>query len=85
MINRIIHKLRKMVIRLLPLDLQARMAGVNIGESTWVASRFWSSEPYLITIGKHCQITAGVLIHTHGGGKHCEMKYLTLIVLGKSP
>ncbi len=54
-------------MRLLPLDKQARIAGVVVGEGTWGNSHFWSSEPYLITIGKHCQITSGVLIHTHGG------------------
>lgn len=66
MIKRIINKLENMAMRLLPLNKQARMAGVTIGEETWIASHFWSSEPYLITIGKHCQITGGVLIHTHG-------------------
>lgn len=71
---------------LLPLDKQARMAGVTIGEGTWIASHFWSSEPYLITIGKHCQITSGVLIHTHGGGgKQRVSKYLILIASEKSP
>ena len=69
MTNRIINKLKSMAMCLLPLDKQARMVGVTIGEGTWIASHFWSSEPYLITIGKHCQITSGVLIHTHGGGQ----------------
>ena len=45
----------------------ARRAGVKLGEHNFIASRFWSSEPYLITIGSNCQITAGVKIFTHGG------------------
>lgn len=47
---------------------QARKAGVIIGKNTVVASRFWSTEPYLIKIGSNCQITQGVKIFTHGGG-----------------
>lgn len=84
MINKIINKLRSVAMRLLPLDKQARMAGVTIGEGTWIASHFWSSEPYLITIGKHCQITSDVLIHTHGGKQYAS-KFLIFIALGKSP
>lgn len=49
-------------------ERQARKAGVHIGKGNMVATRFWSTEPYLITIGNNCQLTTGVLIHTHGGG-----------------
>lgn len=41
------------------LEHQARKAGVNIGDNNFIASKFWSSEPYLITIGSNCQITGG--------------------------
>ena len=34
MTNRIINKLKSMAMCLLPLDKQARMAGVTIGEGT---------------------------------------------------
>lgn len=51
-----------------PLERQARYAGVKMGAHNFISSRFWSSEPYLITVGNHCQITAGVKFFTHGGG-----------------
>ena len=47
---------------------RARMAGVIMGHENFIADVFWSSEPYLITIGSHCQITKGVRFFTHGGG-----------------
>ena len=50
-----------------PLDY-ARHIGVSIGENCLIATRSWSTEPYLITIGNNVQITNGVSIHTHGGG-----------------
>lgn len=47
----------------------ARRIGVNIGNHCLVyRSMEWPSEPYLITIGDHVQLTRGVAIHTHGGG-----------------
>lgn len=45
----------------------ARHLGVNIGKNCLIATRNWSSEPYLVTIGNNVQITIGVSIHTHGG------------------
>lgn len=65
MLKRLIDFVRK---KITPLDVQARKAGVNIGEGNWVSSYFWSTEPWLITVGDHCQITAGVKIVTHGCG-----------------
>ena len=50
------------------LEKQARHAGVHLGDGNFIASHFWSTEPYLIKIGTHCQITAGVKFFTHGGG-----------------
>ena len=50
-----------------PIDY-ARHIGVFVGENSFIATRKWSSEPYLITIGNNVQITSGVAIHTHGGG-----------------
>lgn len=46
----------------------ARHIGVSVGEHTLIATKNFSSEPYLISIGNHCQVTTGVSIHTHGGG-----------------
>ena len=36
----------------------ARYIGVNIGTDNLVDKDCWSSEPYLITIGSHCQLVA---------------------------
>lgn len=47
---------------------RARKVGVIMGDDNSIGSIFWSSEPYLITIGSHCQITKGVRFFTHGGG-----------------
>lgn len=46
----------------------ARHIGVNIGENCFINTTKFGSEPYLITIGNHCQITQDVSFHTHGGG-----------------
>lgn len=47
----------------------ARHIGVNIGSHNYiVGNKCWSSEPYLITIGSHCQVAHGVRFITHGGG-----------------
>jgi len=62
---------------------RARMAGVIMGKNNFVVSDFWSSEPYLITIGSHCQITRGVKIFTHGGGGAARLKYPKFDCFGK--
>lgn len=46
----------------------ARDRGVTIGKNCWIATRNFGSEPYLITIGNHVQITDDVRFFTHGGG-----------------
>ncbi len=46
----------------------ARHLGVNIGKKCLIATRRWSSEPYLITIGDCVQVTENVWFYTHGGG-----------------
>ena len=65
-IKRVYSKVLQLVF---PLEKQALRAGVKMGNHNFISSRFWSSEPYLITVGSHCQITAGVKLETHGGGK----------------
>ena len=66
---RIFRKLKSVYKKTLwSFEKQARYAGVKIGKGNFISSAFWSSEPYLISIGNYCQITAGVRIHTHGGG-----------------
>ena len=49
------------------MEERAVKAGVKIGECNTFYTEFWGTEPYLITVGNHCQITGGVKIFTHGG------------------
>jgi len=45
----------------------ARYIGVTIGENCNIHTKFWSSEPYLITIGNNVHVTQNVRFQTHGG------------------
>lgn len=65
------------------LEKQARYAGVDLGRHNFIASRFWSTEPYLIKIGDYCQITAGVKIFTHGGAGAARRQYPKFDTFGK--
>lgn len=69
--------------RFLPLAVQAQKAGVKMGKNNYIASRFWGSEPYLISIGDNCYITAGVKLFTHGGGQVLREKYPDFDCFGK--
>ena len=62
---------------------QAKYEGVNIGDHTSVSTRFWDTEPYLISIGDNCQITGGVKIFTHGGAQVLRDKYPEFDTFGK--
>lgn len=83
--------LNKIIIRLCnlyrcafwPLEKQARYAGVKLGDNNFIASKFWSSEGYLITIGSNCQLTANSKIFTHGGGGAVRQKYPEFDTFGK--
>lgn len=61
----------------------ARHIGVKIGKNCFISTREWSSEPYLITIGNHVQITRNVVINTHGGGHVIREKHPDFDVFGK--
>lgn len=45
----------------------ARSIGVSIGKDCWIRTRNFGSEPYLIKLGDHVQITDGVKFFTPGG------------------
>lgn len=45
-----------------------RRQGVKIGNNCSIQTKYLGSEPYLVKIGNHVQITDGVKIYTHGGG-----------------
>ena len=62
----------------------ARELGVTIGEDNFLPDkRCWSSEPYLITVGSHGQITVGVRFLTHGGGHVVRDRYPHFDTFGK--
>lgn len=61
----------------------AQYIGVKFGKNCLIATRNWSSEPYLIEIGDNVQITNNVSIHTHGGGHVARMKYPKFDTFGK--
>lgn len=65
------------------LERQAKDAGVKMGKDNFIASRFWSSEPYLISVGSHCGITVGVKLFTHGGSRVLRNKYPKFDSFGK--
>lgn len=65
------------------MEKQARRAGVQMGEGNIIYTRFWSSEPYLITIGNHCQIVGGGRMFTHGGSAAVRDQYPDFDVFGK--
>lgn len=81
--KKIIRKIYKVIISIFSIETQARLAGVNIGENNFIASKFWGSEPYLISIGSNCQITDGVKIFTHGGGNAIRKKNPKFDCFGK--
>lgn len=55
MINKIKEKFRKYFWK---YEKRARYSGVKMGVDNFIDSDFGSSEPYLISIGSHCQITS---------------------------
>ena len=64
-------------------EKQARHNGVTIGKNCLIDTRNFSSEPYLITIGDHVQLTHGVSIHTHGGGNAVRCNDPNFDIFGK--
>ncbi|SMP15470.1 acyltransferase [Chryseobacterium profundimaris] len=61
----------------------ARFIGVKIGKNCRIATRFFGSEPYLIEIGNHVQITQHVRFSNHGGGWVLREKYPDFDFFGK--
>lgn len=57
--------------------------GIKMGCNCYIATKFWGSEPYLIEIGDHVQITNGVRFFTHGGGWVFREKYPDFDTFGK--
>lgn len=64
-------------------EYYARHLGVTIGKNSFIATRYWSTEPYLVSIGDNVQITRGVSIYTHGGGNCIRKEHPDFDVFGK--
>lgn len=81
MLINLIERIRKLLMS--PYKY-AKYIGVNIGENNFIPDKnTWSSEPYLITVGSHCQLTGGVRIFTHGGAQVARRSYPDFDVFGK--
>ncbi len=61
----------------------ASKVGVRIGKNCLIATKSWGTEPYLITVGNHVQITKGVRFFTHGGGHAIRSQFPDFDVFGK--
>lgn len=61
----------------------ARFQGVSIGKNCNIQKVSFGTEPYLIQIGDHVQITDGTKIFTHGGGWIFRKEYPKLDYFGK--
>ena len=61
----------------------ARFNGVKIGSDCNIQKVSFGSEPYLIEIGDHVQITSGVKLFTHGGSWIFRKEYPKLDFFGK--
>jgi acetyltransferase-like isoleucine patch superfamily enzyme len=79
----IIDKLFWKLVGLVDQEKYARHIGVHIGKNCLIATTHWSSEPYLITIGNHVQVTDNVHFHPHGGGHVARRKYPDFDIFGK--
>lgn len=64
-------------------EKEARHLGVKIGKHCLIATRNWSTEPYLITIGNNVQVTENVYFFTHGGGNSVRQIDPTFDAFGK--
>lgn len=81
---KIFHKLVNLYWRYIASpECYARYLGVKIGKNCLIATRYWGSEPYLITIGNNVQVTENVKFYTHGGGNVAREKYPDFDCFGK--
>lgn len=61
----------------------AKYIGVKIGENCKIATIYFGSEPYLIEIGNHVQITQDVRFSSHGGARVLREEYPECDFFGK--
>ena len=65
------------------LEKRARANGVKIGENCCIYTPYFGTEPYLIEIGNHVQITNDVRFFTHGGSWVFRKQYPDMDTFGK--
>lgn len=80
MLNKLIYFYR--IIFWTP-EKYARKLGVKIGVNCYISTRYFGSEPYLIEIGNHVQITSDVKFFTHGGNWVFREKHPDFDTFGK--
>lgn len=80
MIKKVINSYRK---RYWSNEKRARYSGVKIGNNCDIQSVNFGSEPYLIEIGNHVQITTGTKFFTHGAAWVLRQKYPKIDFFGK--
>lgn len=83
MLNKLLFLIRTLKNHLYSPEKYARHIGVKIGKHCLIDTRLWPSEPYLITIGNHVQITRNVSIYTHGGANCLRKEHPDFDVFGK--
>lgn len=62
------HKIEMRKYNEYTIEEYFRRKGYYVGKNNRIYIRDFGSEPYLIKIGNHCTITAGVAFITHDGG-----------------
>ncbi|MBR6655383.1 MAG: acyltransferase [Alistipes sp.] len=77
--SNIIQRFRKLIYT---PEKWARYIGVTIGHDNLIGKNHWSSEPYLISIGSHCNLS-DCRIFTHGGARSIRSKYPNFDCFGK--
>lgn len=83
MFKKIRKRFKMVVAHFYSPEQYARKLGVKIGKHCFISTRNWGTEPYLITVGNHVQVTHCVSIHTHGGGNCIRKDYPDFDVFGK--
>lgn len=80
----IIKRLYNLYLRNTDMVKYARRQGVVVGDYTTISSSVeFPEEPYLIKIGNHVQVTAGVCFYTHGGGNSIRLQVPDFDAFGK--
>lgn len=88
MIIRILSYLKRMYrVKTMDPSKYARSLGVKVGKRCSIGISYFGTEPYLIEIGDHVQITADVRFFNHGGSwmfreRNPEFDYFGKIVIG---